>query len=587
MSAFKKILIYAEEYKNKIFLAMFLIFCSVIVGIIPYMITYHIILSFVEKHSVTMSYLLLTAGGVVLCLWLKSYLYLKGLGASHEAAYDTLMGMRQKIAGKMTKLPLGDINEKGTGSYKKNFVDDIESVEVLIAHMVPEGIPYVIVPIIVFGLLFILDWRLALLSMASIPIGAVVVIIMMGDGLKKMGPYYWSAQKMNSNIVEYISGMEVIKIFNRTTNSYEKYVSSVENYKKHALAWIKESWTYVAIYSAVLPCTILFLLPVGTVLYVNGTLSLSTFVFALLLAMSLGLPLIKLVEFFPTIPQLAYKIEQLEKTFEGEELKVADKGITPGHYDVDFKNVTFAYNQKDVLKNVSFCAKQNTVTAIVGESGSGKSTLAKLLVHFWDVKEGEITIGGVNINHMSFENLMNLISYVSQDTFLFNASIMENIRIGRPEATDEEVMAVAKLAMCHEFIMNTDKGYDTNAGEAGDKLSGGEKQRITIARAILKNAPVIILDEATAFTDSENEDKIQEALNQLVVGKTLIVIAHRLSTIVEADNIIVMDKGNLVMQGSHDELLERSGTYQLLWRSHIKSMNWDINVKGVQNASYH
>ncbi|MCG8499425.1 MAG: ABC transporter ATP-binding protein/permease [Firmicutes bacterium] len=584
MSAFKKILIYAEEYKNKIFLAMFLIFCSVIVGIIPYMITYHIILSFVEKHSVTMSYLLLTAGGVVFCLWLKSYLYLKGLSASHEAAYDTLMGMRQKFAGKMTKLPLGDINEKGTGSYKKNFVDDIESVEVLIAHMVPEGIPYVIVPIIVFGLLFILDWRLALLSMASIPIGAAVVVLMMGNGLKKMGPYYRSAQKMNSNIVEYISGMEVIKIFNRTTNSYEKYVSSVENYKKYTLAWIKESWTYVAIYSAVLPCTILFLLPVGTVLYVNGTLSLSTFVFALLLAMSLGLPLIKLVEFFPTIPQLAYKIEQLEKTFEGEELKVADKGITPGHYDVDFKNVTFAYNQKDVLKNVSFCAKQNTVTAIVGESGSGKSTLAKLLVHFWDVKEGEITIGGVNINHMSFENLMNLISYVSQDTFLFNASIMENIRIGRPEATDEEVMAVAKLAMCHEFIMNTDKGYDTNAGEAGDKLSGGEKQRITIARAILKNAPVIILDEATAFTDSENEDKIQEALNQLVVGKTLIVIAHRLSTIVEADNIIVMDKGNLVMQGSHDELLERSGTYQSLWRSHIKSMNWDINVKGVQNA---
>ncbi len=584
MSTFKKILIYAEEYKNKIFLAMFLIFCSVIVGIIPYMITYHIILSFVEKHSVTMSYLLLTAGGVVFCLWLKSYLYLKGLGASHEAAYDTLMGMRQKFAGKMTKLPLGDINEKGTGSYKKNFVDDIESVEVLIAHMVPEGIPYVIVPIIVFGLLFILDWRLALLSMASIPIGAAVVVLMMGNGLKKMGPYYRSAQKMNSNIVEYISGMEVIKIFNRTTNSYEKYVSSVENYKKYTLAWIKESWTYVAIYSAVLPCTILFLLPVGTVLYVNGTLSLSTFVFALLLAMSLGLPLIKLVEFFPTIPQLAYKIEQLEKTFEGEELKVADKGITPDHYDVDFKNVTFAYNQKDVLKNVSFCAKQNTVTAIVGESGSGKSTLAKLLVHFWDVKEGEITIGGVNINHMSFENLMNLISYVSQDTFLFNASIMENIRIGRPEATDEEVMGVAKLAMCHEFIMNTDKGYDTNAGEAGDKLSGGEKQRITIARAILKNAPVIILDEATAFTDSENEDKIQEALNQLVVGKTLIVIAHRLSTIVEADNIIVMDKGNLVMQGSHDELLERSGTYQSLWRSHIKSMNWDINVKGVQNA---
>ncbi len=584
MGALKKILVYAQDYKNKLFLAMFLIFFSVIVGIIPYIIAYDIILSFIENNSVTISYLLLMSSLVVVCLLLQSFLYFKGLSASHEAAYDTLMGMRIKFADKMAKLPLGDINKKGTGNYKKNFVDDIESIEALIAHMVPEGIPYAVVPVLVIIVLFVLDWRLALLSMVSIPIGMTAMMLMMKNGLKKMSAYYNSASNMNSTIVEYISGMEVIKIFNRTTDSFEKYASSVRDYRNYTLAWFKESWTYMSIYGAVLPCTIMFLLPVGTVMYINGTLELSKFVFSLLLSMSLGVPLVRFVEFIPLIPNLKYKIEQLEMTFDGEELETSDKNIDPNNNDVNFKNVTFAYDKKEVIKDVSFCAKENSVTAIVGESGSGKSTLAKLLVHYWDVKSGEISIGNVSINDMSFERLMNMISYVSQDTFLFNTSIIENIRMGRPNATDEEVIEVSKLAMCHDFIMNMENGYNTNVGDAGNKLSGGEKQRITIARAILRNAPIIVLDEATAFTDSENEDKIQEALNELIVGKTLIVIAHRLSTIVEADNIILMHKGEILMQGTHDELLSKSDDYNRLWNSNIQSNNWDINVKGVQHA---
>lgn len=294
--------------------------------------------------------------------------------------------------------------------------------------------------------------------------------------------------------------------------------------------------------------------------------------------MSIGPSLVKLAEFFPALVRLNFKIEQLEKTFTGEEIRVKDKGIEPKNYNVDFENVTFAYDKGEVIKNITFIAKENSVTAIVGESGSGKSTLAKLLVHFWDIKDGEIKIGGVNINDMSFERLMNLVSYVSQDTFLFNDSIMENIRIGRPEASDKEVKEAAKLAMCHDFITKFRNGYDTNAGEAGDKLSGGEKQRITIARAILKDAPIIILDEATSFTDPENEDKIQKALNKLIAGKTLIVIAHRLSTIVETDNIILLDKGNLLDQGNHEQLLRKSDTYKLLWNTHREALNWDISV---------
>lgn len=584
MGSIKKILLYAQEYKNKLILAVFLIFLSVVASIIPYIITYDMILSFVERQSITVGYIVMMAGAVLISLLLQSYLYIKGLTVSHEVAFDTLMGIRKSMAKKMTKLPLGVINDKGTGRYKKYLVDDIESVETLIAHMIPEGIPYMVAPIIVYIILFFLDWRLALLAMGSIPIGVGAFLLMMVAGLKKMKVYYSAAQDMNATIVEYISGMEVIKIFNRTTHSYENYRDSVNKYRDYTLDWFKSSWTYMAIYKSVLPCTVILLLPVGTLFYINGTLEFSTFVYALLLSISIGIPLIKLMNFAMSFPNLKYKIEQIEKEFAGEELEINETGVIPNNHNIEFRNVTFAYDKKEVVKDVTFSAKENTVTAIVGESGSGKSTLAKLLVHFWDVSEGEILVGGVNIKNIEFNALMRIISYVSQDTFLFNMSIMDNIRVGKEEATDEEVIEAAKLAMCHEFIINMKNGYDSMAGDAGDKLSGGEKQRITIARAILKNAPVIILDEATAYTDSENEDKIQEALNKLIVGKTLIVIAHRLSTIVKANNIILMHQGTLMQQGTHEELLEHSKEYQILWEAHIQSINWDIQTKEAKEC---
>lgn len=479
----------------------------------------------------------------------------------------------------MTKLPLGVINQEGTGSYKKNFVDDIEQVELILAHMIPEGLPYMIICILVYIMIFVLDWRLGLLTVASTSIGIVAIMLMMKSGVNKMQYYYESSKNMNSNIVEYIAGMEVIKIFNRTTSSYEKYSSSVENYKKYTLEWYNESWNYMAVYAAIMPCTILFSLPLGTLFYFQGSLSLSTFIFVLLISLSLGSPLMKMVTFLPLIPRLNYQTKVLEEIFSGDELQITGKSLKPENHDIEFKNVCFAYDKKEVIKDVSFKVDENSVTALVGESGSGKSTLAKLLVHFWDLNEGEISIGGININDISFGDLMDLISYVSQDTFLFNESIMDNIRIGKPDASDEEIISVSKMAQCHDFIMKLDQGYDTNVGDAGNKLSGGEKQRITIARAILKNAPIIVLDEATTFTDSENEDKIQEAINSLIGKKTLIVIAHHISSIVESDNILLMDNGELLIQGKHEKLLEKSNKYKLLWQSHMESLNWDINVK--------
>lgn len=578
MNNFSKTFSYAKEYKNKIYLAIILIFFSVVSELITFILTYDIIINFID-NSITFEHIIIIGFAIIFFLFLKSIFYIKGLDFSHEAAYDTLMGMRIQFAEKMTKLPLGVINQKGTGSYKKNFVDDIEQVELILAHMIPEGLPYVIICILVFAMLFVLDWRLGLLTIASTSIGLVAIFWMIKSGVDKMVHYYESSKNMNSNIVEYIAGMEVIKIFNRTTSSYEKYSSSVEDYKKYTLDWYNESWNYMAIYASVLPCTILFTLPVGTLFYFQGTLALSTLIFALLISISLGSPLLKMVVFFPLIPRLSYQITELEETFAGEELQITDKSLKPENYGIEFENVRFAYDKTEVIKDVSFKVAENSVTALVGESGSGKSTLAKLLVHFWDLKDGKISIGGVNINGISFGDLMDLISYVSQDNFLFNESIMENIRIGKPTASDDEVIAASKLAQCHDFIVKLDQGYDTNVGDDGNKLSGGEKQRITIARAILKDAPIIILDEATTFTDSENEDKIQEAINSLVGKKTLIVIAHRLSSIVESDNIILMDDGKLLMQGTHEDLLENSNKYKLLWEAHVESLNWDINIK--------
>lgn len=579
MSVFRKVLSYAKEHRNKHYASIALIFFSVLVDIVPYLLAYHLLATFIEGDGGSVTYVIGISVGVGAAMWLKTWLLGKGLSASHEVAYDTLMGMRITFASKMMKLSMGKIKEKGTGSYKKNFVDDIEHMEAMLAHIIPEGLPYVISPMVVFIVLLVVDWRVALLSLGSIPFGLVAIILMMSTGMKKMGNYYKAEEKMNKTIVEYIAGMEVIKIFNRTTSSFEKYADNVKGYRDYTLDWFNSSWTYMAMCTAVLPCTILLLLPVGLKLYLNETLELSTFLFSLMMTMSIGIPLVKLMELIPNFPNLSYKINELEKTFDGIEVKAIDKGIIPVNNQVVYKDITFAYDKVDVLKQVSFEADEDAVTAIVGESGSGKSTLAKLLVKFWDIDQGQIEIGGVDICDMSMERLMDLVSYVSQDTFLFDIPLMENIRIGRPDATDEEVIEAAELAQCHEFIKKLKNGYQTMPGDSGDKLSGGEKQRITIARAILKNAPIIVLDEATSSTDSENEDKIQDALNSLIHGKTLIVIAHRLSTIVQSDKIVLMEEGRLTASGTHGELLKHSIKYRELWDAHIESTQWDINVK--------
>jgi len=570
---------YAKQYRKSMYSSILLLSASVILAIVPYYLVYHMIMRFTGEGSLSIAYLAVMSGLVFVSLALRTQTHHMGLSSSHRLAYDTLMGMRKRTADKLRMMPMGTIGKHGTGSLKKNFVENIEDMEIILAHAVPEGISNLLTVVIVTGALFALDWRMALLSLAVLPIGLIAVGFMIRDGMQRMGPYYQASKEMNETIIEYISGMEVIKVFNQTASSFQKYRASVDNYKKYTLDWYKVSWTYLTVYSIVLPSTLLFVLPLGTLFYTNGSLTLGTFVLSILLAMSLGVPLMRLVEFLPVFPQLKQKAQKIEELFAEQELTSGARSAVPESCSVSFRHVSFAYKDGvDVLHDISFTARPNTVTALVGESGSGKSTLAKLLVRFWDVREGVIEIGGIDIREYTFEALMNAISYVSQDIFLFNTTIMENIRIGNPDATDAEVVGIAKLAQCHDFIMATERGYQTTVGGAGDKLSGGQRQRIAIARAMLKNAPIVVLDEATSAADPENEDRIQAALNSLIQGKTLIVIAHRLSTIVDADQILVMCKGQIEARGTHGELLQQSPAYRTMWDAHREAMNWDIAV---------
>ncbi|WP_148466046.1 ABC transporter ATP-binding protein [Peptoniphilus harei] len=587
-----KVFEYAGSHKKTIHLASFIMLLSVIMGVVPFLFAYQIINPLILGQNLEFTRLVILLAGILICLVLQALLGGLGLNMSHKAAYNTLFGLRTSLQKKMENLPLGAIEEKGTGAIKKMFVDDIGSLEVLLAHSLPEGIANLIVPVMVYIAMFFVDWRLALMSLASIPLSIVAMMIMYSAGMKKMGPYYMASGKMNNTIIEYVNGMEVVKVFNKQTESYKRFSKDVGDYRDYALAWYKTAWPWMALYSALLPCTIILTLPLGGYFAYMGYVSLSDLILVLCLSLSIGLPLLKALGFLPMMPQLNYKISALEDALNIEPLKQGENKFKGIDHTISYDNVTFGYQLskmgengqpetyiKNVIHNVSFTAKVGEKTAIVGESGSGKSTLAKLLIHYYDVLEGSISIGGQNLQDMSLKALNKEISYVSQDQYLFNTSLLENIRIGNLSATDEEVIEAAKKAQCMEFLDKLPNGIYSLAGEAGKMLSGGERQRISLARAILKTAPIVVLDEATAYADPENEEKMEAAIRELVKGKTLIVIAHKLPAIVDADQILVMNHGRLVANGKHNDLLESSADYRKLWDATLFSKDWKISRK--------
>ena len=575
----KKLFFYGKENNKITILSIILLFFAALLLILPFLFIYQTIYVLVSRQEITTNFILKEATAILICLIMQAALYVKGLSLSHKAAYGTIMNIRVSLQNKMEKLPLGIIESKGVGAFKKIFTDDIDSFEQLLAHAIPEGVSNALGTLLVLLGIFCCDWRLGALVVIIIPLGLIPVILMYKIGNKGMSNYYTAGQIMNNTIIEYVNGMEIVKVFNKSGESYEKLKTAVNNYRDYTLRWYRSCWPFMAIYQSFLPCTLLFALPVGSILVMEGIVGIAPFILALCLALGLGAPLLRTISFMSVVPQIRYKIEELEKVLESPPVKEGQNLYQGKDYDICFEHVFFKYDEKEVLHDINLNIKANTKVALVGESGAGKSTLAKLLIHYYDVNNGKIMIGRQNICDMRLEALNELIAYVSQDNFLFNMSLMENIRIGKPNATDEEVVVAAKKAQCMDFINKLSEGIYTKAGDCGNKLSGGERQRITLARAILKDAPIIVLDEATAFSDSENEIKIESVLSELVKNKTLIVIAHRLSTIINAHQICVLDKGKLVDHGTHKELLARCEIYRKLWKANQDSTRWQIGGK--------
>ena len=578
---FKKVLDYAGEYRRLTYQSVAVLLLGVTMSVLPFWFAYQLILPLLGYDSLELAGAVWRVAAIAVCGILYALLYVRGLALSHQAAYHTLENIRVSLQKKLEAQPLGTIQEKGVGVLKKMFIDDIESIELLLAHAIPEGISNVAVPVIVYIAMFFADWKLALLTLCSLPLGFVAMGAMYKQGASKMGAYYGAAQKMNSTIVEYINGMEVVKVFNRDGDSYKRFETDVKNYHGFTLDWYRVCWPWMALYNSIIPCTAMFTLPLGAWFVLQGWSTLPDLVLVLCMSFGVGAPLLRSLSFLSTMPQVNFKIEALEQLMSAPPLQQTDRPFAGKNHSISFEDVRFGYQEEEVLHGVSLSAREGSLVALVGESGSGKSTLAKLLVHFYDVSGGAVKIGGQDVRDMSIESLNDQISYVSQEQFLFNMSLLENIRLGKLDATDEEVLSAAEKAQCGEFLARLPQGIHTMAGDGGKQLSGGERQRISLARAILKNAPIVVLDEATAFMDPENEEKMNAAIAQVIRGKTVIVIAHRLHSIVNADQICVLHQGNVAAVGTHKELLERSPEYQTLWQAAEGAADWKVSVEEV------
>lgn len=552
-------------YAASVIIAVIGVACS----IAPYFIMGDMISRLIQGNRQWMMYL--QNGLIIAAFWLgRVVCHSLSTTCSHVATFHVLGSLRKALCDKLSRVPLGYVTSQPSGSLKNILMERIDSIETTLAHILPEFTSNLLAPVCVFIYMLTIDWRMALIALIPLPVGFICYACMMIGYEKSFNNAIAKTKALNDAAVEYINGIEVIKAFGRAEHSYHRFVTAAKEGAACFVDWMRRCDIPFSLAMTVTPCTALTVLPLGGLFVMNGSLAAEDFILLIILSVSLIQPIITCMSYSDDIGKLKSIIGEITGVLTQKELsRPKQDKAQPCDSSVTLENVHFGYNNKEVLHGVSMDIPSGTFSALVGPSGSGKSTIVKLIASLWDVQEGSIKIGGVDIRDLSLEQYNRRVAYVSQDNYLFDDTIRENIRIGRSNATDEEVEEVARKSGCHEFIMQLEHGYDTLAGGSGGHLSGGERQRIAIARAMLKDAPIVILDEATAYTDPENEAVIQASVAKLVQGKTLIVIAHRLSTIQDADKIFVINSGQVEASGTHTELLENCPLYNSMWQAHI------------------
>lgn len=561
---------YIKRNKIPYFISVLFAILGVISNLFVYIILSKVIISLIDG-SQDFYYYINKIFFILLCLIIKEVFMFLSTMISHKTAYKIIRDIRKSLMEKLFNMPLGDILNESTGKLKDIIVNQVDNTETTLAHMIPEMTANLVGPIILFVYMLILDYRLSLISLIPLVIGG----FFMTGPMKRMKVKFPQAvkisQDMNNSVVEYINGIEVIKTFNQGEKSYRKYRDNVYKKANYYYNWMGENTRDYAISMSIAPVGILTIIPFGLYFCMNGSLDGGVFLTLIILSFGTIQNIMRVMTFEDDIGRMSTIFEEIKNILSARELSHKNENLDIKNYNIEMKNVDFSYEEdKQVLNNININIEEGSVNALVGESGSGKSTIAKLISGFWDVDSGSISIGNVNIKDISLEKLSTIISYVSQDNFLFDMSIKDNIRIGNKNSSDEEIIEVCKKSACHDFIMKLSDGYNTRVGEAGKYLSGGERQRISIARAMIKNAPIVILDEATSYINPENEALIQDAISELVKGKTLIIIAHRLKTITDVDNIFLIKNGELSCKGNHEELSNKSKNYHDLWVTALK-----------------
>lgn len=589
---------WGKPYHGKFIGSVILAVLGVACQMVPYFCVAHIVTMMLSGEQNFSRYV--TAGIIALCGYFGKVLFsCLSTTISHTATYYTLRDLRENITAKLARVPMGTILDTPSGQYKTTIVDRVEGMESTFAHLIPEMTANVLVPLVIAVYLFLLDWRMALLSLVTLVVGLAV----MSAGMKNY-PVKWegavkAGKQMANAIVEYIGGIEVVKAFSQSAGSYKKYSDAVNYNANYYVDWMHENQKTMSAYNAILPSVLICVLPCGFAFWLSGSLELSTFLSIVIFSLGLIGPIIAAFTFTDDLAVLGTNVEEISQLLNAgnmasllqmlaasmdtansiDDTPVMDeKGadITPKSSEIVFNKVDFSYADRKILDQVSFTIPEKTTTAIVGPSGAGKTTMCNLIARFWDVNAGKITIGGTDVRDFKLDSLMKNISMVFQSVYLFADTIENNIKFGCPDATHEQVVEAAKKACCHNFISALPDGYDTVIGEGGGTLSGGEKQRIAIARAMLKDAPIIILDEATSSVDPENEDELQRAIEALTHDKTIIMIAHRLKTVRNADQILVLDNAHIVQRGTHAELIQQKGLYADFVSARQEAIGWKL-----------